>query len=136
VTGTGEQIIRTALARDLCERADPNHCEDTIGGIERSFGRFSGMQVRRHWPCPDKTPESCQARDEKGSAGAIVVINEPGDYSESRCMSHSGTETSGLREGQVTSTACSPRQVWQWDMHLQALLIPRYGATIGYFCIN
>jgi len=45
MTGTGEQIIRTALARDLSERADPNHCEDTVGGIERSFGRFSGMQV-------------------------------------------------------------------------------------------
>jgi hypothetical protein len=45
MTGTGEQIIRTALARDLCERADPNHCEDTVGGIEKSFERFSGMQV-------------------------------------------------------------------------------------------
>ncbi len=45
MTGTGEQIIRTALARDLCDRANPNHCEDTVGGIEKSFERFSGMQV-------------------------------------------------------------------------------------------
>jgi len=44
MTGTGEQIIRTALARDLCERANPNHCEDTVGGIETSFERFSNMQ--------------------------------------------------------------------------------------------
>ena len=45
MTGTGEQIIRTALARDLCDRANPNHCEDTVGGIERSFEQFSGMHV-------------------------------------------------------------------------------------------
>lgn len=43
MTGTGEQIIRTALARDLCERADPNTCEDTLSGIERGFKLFSGM---------------------------------------------------------------------------------------------
>ena len=42
MTGTGEQIIRTALARDLCERADPNHCEDTVNSIEKSFKLFSG----------------------------------------------------------------------------------------------
>jgi len=58
ITGTGEQIIRTALARDLCERANPNHCEDAIGSIERSFGRFSGMQVRHHRPSPDKPPQN------------------------------------------------------------------------------
>jgi len=45
MTGTGEQIIRTALARVLCERADPNHCEDTVSGIESGFKLFSGMQV-------------------------------------------------------------------------------------------
>lgn len=43
MTGTGEQIIRTALARDLCERADPNTCEDTLSGIERGFKLFSGI---------------------------------------------------------------------------------------------
>ena len=76
-------------------------------------------------PSADNTTESCQAREEKGSAGAIVVINEPEDYGASRCMSRSYTETRGLRVGQVTSTACSQRQVWQWDMHPQVLLIPR-----------
>ena len=90
--GTGEQIIRTALARDLCERANPNHCEDTVGGMERSFERFSGMHVRHYRPFADNTTESCEAREEKGSAGAIVVINEPEDHSTSRCMSPSDTE--------------------------------------------
>lgn len=45
ITGTGEQIIRAALARDLCEKAGPNHCEDTVSSIEKTFKLFSGMQL-------------------------------------------------------------------------------------------
>lgn len=64
--GTGEQIIRTALARDLCERANPNHCEDTVGGMERSFERFSGMHVRHYRPFAETLQNHARQGKRKG----------------------------------------------------------------------